>query len=414
MNMYRTAGAVLDPLRAVRRYWQLPPAARAAHRHDRLGVRASDPGVERAIDEAIRWLGRAQDCSITHDGGAARHYSLITGWGSSYPETTGYIVPTLIAYAHWRQDDLARERARRMLDWLASIQLPEGGYQGGLIDSRPIVPVTFNTGQILLGLAAGVREFGDQYREPMIRAADWLVDTQDPDGCWRRHPSPFAEVGEKTYDTHVAWGLLEAARLEPTRRYAEAALANVRWALSFQRDNGWFDRCCLTDPSIPYTHTLGYALRGVLEAYRFTRELRLLKACRKTADGLLSAIREDGFLPGRLRADWSPAVRWACLTGTAQIAVCWLMLYRYTGHCRYREAACLANRYVRRTMDVEGPPEIRGGVKGSFPVSGAYGPYQYLNWAAKFVVDANMLERSVWSMDRRSEDSAQAADGSAG
>lgn len=40
----------------------------------------------------------------------------------------------------------------------------------------------------------------------MRRAADWLVETQDADGCWRRHPTPFAEPGEKVYETHVAWG----------------------------------------------------------------------------------------------------------------------------------------------------------------------------------------------------------------
>ena len=107
----------------------------------------------------------------------------------------------------------ARRRARRMLDWLVSIQLPEGGFQGGTIDHAPVVPVTFNTGQVLLGLAAGVEEFGEAYIEPMRRAADWLVATQDRDGCWRRHPSPFAAPGEKTYETHVAWGLLEADRV---------------------------------------------------------------------------------------------------------------------------------------------------------------------------------------------------------
>ena len=37
----------------------------------------------------------------------------------------------------------------------------------------------------------------------------------------------------------------------------------------------------------------------------------------------------------------------------------------------------------------------RGQVKGSFPVDGAYGRFQYLNWACKFTVDANLLERRV-------------------
>ena len=44
--------------------------------------------------------------------------------------------------------------------------------------------------------------------------------------------------------------------------------------------------------------------------------------------------------------------------------------------------------------------DIAGGVKGSFPVSGGYGPYEYLNWAAKFFVDANLLEASVKELNR--------------
>jgi hypothetical protein len=386
---------LLKPLRAVRQYWRLPPVAREASRYDRRGVSKEDPGIERCVEAGIAWLARAQDRSASQDGGVARHFSLITGWSPSYPETTGYIVPTMLAYAQWRRDDEAGMRARRMLDWLRALQFSEGGFQGGMIGEHPVVPVVFNTGQILIGLAGGVRSYGDAYRDAMIRAADWLVGVQDADGCWRRHLSPFAKAGNKAYDTHVAWGLFEAARVEPGRRYADAAMANIRWALSLQHSNGWFDHCCLTDPSRALTHTIGYVLRGVLEAYRFHREAPLLESCRRTADGLLSALSPHGFLPGRLRADWKPAASWACLTGTAQIAICWLMLYAETGRQAYLDAACLANRYVRRTVTVEGPADIRGGVKGSFPINGAYNAYQYLNWACKFMIDANLLERAV-------------------
>ncbi len=278
-----------------------------------------------------------------------------------------------------------------MTDWLTEIQLPPGAFQGGKIDSHPVVPVTFNTGQILLGLAAAENCFG-VYREPMRRAADWLVLSQDADGCWRRHPTPFAEPGEKAYDTHVAWGLFEAARLEPGRGYAEAGVANVRWALGLQRDNGWFEKCCLDNASIPLTHTIGYALRGVIEAYRFTGEAAFLEAARRTGDGVLAALGADGRLPGRLASDWSAAARWVCLTGSAQIAHCWLMLFQFTNDLRYAQAALSANAFVRRTVLLDGPPEVRGGVKGSLPLSGPYGRYAYLNWAAKFLADSLMLE----------------------
>jgi squalene-hopene cyclase-like protein len=383
------------PIHRVRRFLSLSALGRDLHRKDRAGLPLHDPAIEKVVDEAVAWLGRAQDHSLFRDGGIARHFSLIDGWGSSYPETTGYIVPTLLAYADLRGETTVRPRVQQILDWLVSIQLPDGSFQGGAINATPVVPVTFNTGQILIGLASGVREFGSKYREPMLRAADWLVQTQDSDGCWRRFPTPFAELGEKAYETHVAWGLLEAARLEPAKPYADSALANVRWALTRQQQNGWFSQCCLTDATQPLTHTLGYALRGLVEAYRYTNDSTLLRACCRTADGLLTAMREDGFLPGRLDSKWQAAVRWACLTGSVQIAICWLLLYRFTGELKYLSAAFQVNRYVRRTVSLDGPPEIRGAVKGSFPIDGAYGAYQYPNWACKFLIDSNLEELAI-------------------
>ncbi|EWY41277.1 hypothetical protein N825_27355 [Skermanella stibiiresistens SB22] len=345
---------------------------------------------------SLDWLREAQDKSASRDGGVARHFSLLEGWAASYPETTGYIVPTLIAQARLRGDDDLRQRARRMLDWLVSIQFSEGGFQGGVIGQTPRVPVTFNTGQILIGLAAGVAEFGDAYRPAMTKAADWLASSLDEDGCWRRFPTPFAKADDKSYETHVAWGLLEAARLDPARGWGEAALRQVRWAISRQRPNGWMADCCLEEPSRPLTHTLGYALRGILEASRFAPEQGEFRSAGvRLADGLLGCVGSDGALPGRLTAEWKPAVDWVCLTGAVQVAHCWLMLYQDTGRADYKDAALRVNSHVRRTVDPAGPPETRGGVKGSFPVDGDYGTFEYLNWAAKFFIDASQLEREV-------------------
>jgi hypothetical protein len=373
---------------------RLPQQAHAEHQEDLRGLPASDPGIEQAIDAGVRWLSLAQDRSATKDGGVARHYSLVTGWDASHPETTAHIVPTMLAYSRLRGSDPARDRAKRMLDWLVSVQMPCGGFQGGSAGTAPAVSATFNTGQVLIGLASGAYEFG-KYREAMRRAADWLVETQDADGCWRKHPAPSATAGETTSEAHVAWGLLEAARIEPDKPYAEAALSNIRWALGRQRDNGWPDPGFLADSSRPLSHTLGCALRGTIEAYRFSKDRAFLEAAQRTADGLMQAFQKDGFLAGRLRSDWSPAAKWSCLTGTVQIAHCWLMLYRYTHQTRYRDAGFMANRYVRRTMKASGATETLGGIKGSFPVSGDYGEYQYLSWATKFFVDANMIELAL-------------------
>ena len=234
----------------------------------------------------------------------------------------------------------------------------------------------------------------------MHRAASWLVATQDEDGCWRRFATPFAAAGEKAYETHVAWGLFEAERVEPGQGFGEAGLKQVRWALTRQRDNGWFGDCCLADPARPLTHTLGYALRGVLEAHRLSKDAVFLEAARRTADGLIPAIRDDGFLAGRFDHDWRAAVDWSCLTGSVQLGWCWLQLFDWTGDARYLAAGRKVNAFVRRTIALDGPADRIGAVRGAYPISGDYGRYEYLNWAAKFAIDS--FRKEIALTDQRS------------
>lgn len=370
---------------------KMPPAAKAVRRRDLLGEERPDAGGEATMRAALDWLLMAQKHSATTDNGAARDYSHTTGWAASYPETSGYIVPTLLDQAERRGDEHLRDSARRMLDWLVSIQFAEGGFQGGTIGQEPRVPVTFNTGQILMGLAAGARAYGEEYAPAMRKAADWLANSQDTDGCWRSHRTPFATPDDKAYETHVSWGLLEAARAEANDHWSGAALRQVDWALTKQRANGWISECCLSKPDAPLTHTLGYALRGIVEAYEFSGDKKYLEASHKLGGALANCVGEDGYLCGRFDSEWRDAADWVCLTGTAQIAHCWLMLSKHDESRNYRETAGRALGYLRRRIDTEGPVETRGAVAGSFPIHGDYVPYGYPNWAAKFYIDAQQL-----------------------
>lgn len=184
---------------------------------DYLFSLGDDPGIDAATIAISNWLMDAQAYSASRDGGAASHFSLIDGWASSYPETTGYIIPTLISTFRRTGNAGLRECAHAMAKWLLSIQLADGSFQGGNIDAHPIRPTVFNTGQILLGLISAQREFGDEFRLSAMAAADWLLRIQDPDGAWRGYRSPFTSDGPKAYETHVAWALVEADRLFPNR-----------------------------------------------------------------------------------------------------------------------------------------------------------------------------------------------------
>jgi len=170
-----TVKPLLKPAQAWLDERALPDAAKAARDRDLSGAERSDPGGEACIAAALNWLATAQRRALNGQGGVARDYSHTTGWATEYPETTGYIVPTILDQAHRRMDSALERRAIKMLDWLVSIQFAEGGFQGGTIGQEPKVPVTFNTGQILLGLAAGAQEYGAAYLPAMRKAANWLV-----------------------------------------------------------------------------------------------------------------------------------------------------------------------------------------------------------------------------------------------
>ena len=86
-----------------------------------------------------------------------------------------------------------------------------------------------------------------------IGSSPYRTRTDVGGGTARRSPKPA-----KKPMTPMSRGdcLKRRAWNRATDRMAEAALANIRWALSHQQSNGWFDRCCLTEPSQPLTHTV--------------------------------------------------------------------------------------------------------------------------------------------------------------
>jgi rhamnogalacturonyl hydrolase YesR len=344
------------------------------------------------LQEALAWICRAQDAG--GDDGVARGVKLGVGvFQPSYPETTGYIIPTMLKAAQRWENAEYRDRAIRMGDWEIEIQMKSGAVMGGIIGRRN-APAVFNTGQVMLGWNALFESTGDEkYLEAAKRAADWLVEIQEANGNWIKGHSERAAPNSTIYNARVAWALAETGRLCRNDSYLKSAESFIDYALEHQRDNGWFSDCCLTDPQRPLLHTLAYTMRGVFEAGRVLKRADYIDAARLTADSLLNRIDAGGFLPGRFTGDWRGAVRWCCLTGSAQTSIMLSKLARHTGRTEYADGAARLNDYLMRRHVVTGSdPTIRGGVYGSWPPGGAYCRFEVVNWAVKFLIDALMEE----------------------
>ena len=360
-----------------------------------LPKRMTRPAMDarRGVQAAAEWLARAQDA--TGCGGVSASYDAAKRtWTGAYPETTGYIIPTFFRYAEFSGQSEYRERAIRMAAWESEIQLPAGGVRAGTMDAAQIVPTIFNTGQVLFGwLSAWQQTHDPRFRDSLVRAADWLAAAQDPDGAWRRFASPFATHTLNTYNTRVAFGLAKTGHALGEPRYIDAAMRNVQWALTQMRPNGWLENNDLEDNSRPLTHTIAYATRGMLEVGLITANTALVGAAARIARAVAEAQRRDGALPGRLDSRWRPASRWTCVTGNAQMAIIWQRLARETGDSALQAAAENANRFNLSIQDLKAADGgVRGGAPGSHPRSGGYMRHRYPNWAAKFFMDALMLQ----------------------
>ncbi len=340
------------------------------------------------LSATIDWLCRAQDRrdGEADAGGVSAGWSFEDGWLPSYPETSGYIVETFLAAAEVLDRPDLRQRAGRILDWELSIQLQDGAFPGhfGEIGSRPVI---FNTGQIMHGMLAGYEQLGrEECLEAAVRAGHWMAACQDEDGCWRRNVHNGIP---HTYNSRAAWALLRAGIAADDVALRKAAENNIRWAVSQQRESGWFEQNAFHTGVPPYTHTIAYAIRGILESGLLLGNGEFVDKAAKAARALAAQQRADGWLAGTFADGWLPRAGYCCLTGLAQTVLIWQRL----GHAGAGDGL---EAHIRSGLDYlcrnhyrdgdQGPRD--GGIAGSVPIWGDYSRFEYPNWAAKFFADA--------------------------
>ena len=101
-----------------------------------------------ALRAAVGWLGLTHQ--VTGCQGSSKGFSLLRGWLPAYPETTGYVLGTLLEYAARTGEDGWVRDAVDMGDWEITVRRDDGGVVEGAVGTidRSVV---FNTGMVLHG-----------------------------------------------------------------------------------------------------------------------------------------------------------------------------------------------------------------------------------------------------------------------
>lgn len=357
---------------------------------DLLGILPDVATPDAHLLAAEAWLKRAHDEGP--DDGVSYGYSIRGGWRDSYRETSGYIATTFFDLARERDSADYRDRALRICRWLLAVQNKDGSFSNPRYGDEGIV---FDTGQDLFGLVRAAEFTGDAaFRLGAQRAADWLVNIADAQGRWTRNEHLNTP---HVYNTRSAWALLRMNQIEHDAGRERVARANLDWAVAEQQASGFFDSCAFERGRSPFTHTIAYATRGLLESGVLLDDPRYIAAAKRCADAAIAHVTIDGFLPGQITIDGRADAGYCCLTGNCQFSIVWAKLFNLTKNEHYRDAAVRAMDYVMRHQDIHtGNLNVRGAIKGSFPIWGRYAPLSFPNWPAKFFVDAMML-RMRWS-----------------
>lgn len=346
-----------------------------------------------ALDKAIAWLITAQDANT--DGGMGS-YHLFNKWSSSYPETTGYIIPTLIHYGQQENQPKPIDSAIRASDFLLAIQKVSGGWQGGRMnENRP--EIVFNTGQVIRGMISAFQLTGEQkYLDAAIKAGHWLSDIVHPEGFWQTNA---LMERARVYDTFVDVPLLQLYEITGFEQFRTTAVRNLEWVINDKmKKSGWFEDCDNTVKrnEKPILHTIAYTLDGLIDSGIILKEDKWIEAAVPGAVKLRDLFLSNGFLNGRYDRNWSGTEYMLC-TGSAQMAIIWLKLFKKYGDDNYLLAA---RRMIKLLIFIQSrnfseKPCTLGAIPGSFPIWGRYEPFAFPNWATKFFCDALMLEEEA-------------------
>ncbi len=332
----------------------------------------------------ICWLEK----SISKGKGGSSAYFGLNGWAAPYPETTGYIITTLLDYSLYFQDEQLKLLAIHCSDWLCNIQRQDGSFPGGIgTHGNPII---FDTAQILFGLLSAYKATNrGRYLFAMEQAVNWLLAAQELDGSWQHHAYHASHI--PTYYTRVIWAVLAANQVLQKDSISEKMkIALQYYSRKITKQNsvqewGFFPN------EKAFTHTIAYTLEGFLESAVLLKNPDTLNKTAAICNKIMGIYEEKGKIAGRYDEHWNGDYTFVCVTGNAQLSIIFARLFQITGNEAYKHFAFrLFERIANSSCNIP-IPGLHGAVPGSKPLWGSYMRFRFPNWAAKFYLDAYLI-----------------------
>jgi hypothetical protein len=329
----------------------------------------------------LGWLIRSIDA--TERKGSSHIFSRwrypVSGWHLGYPETTGYIIETLLDYHPYFPALQLEDYAFECGNWLLTQQLADGSFPALLAGSQ--TPSFFNSGMIAFGLVRlQERKFDEIREDALANLAIWA-------GKQLINPVQFAERSASYYSRAI-WGFTLLSRYLKDE-LLEQMLKAIALKLSEKiKDNGAVLAWGFNAKDRAFTHTIAYSWRGFLELADLWQKNDWIENCKVFLQKLESELIKSPFLAGDYDTDWDGNYQYRCVTGQAQCSLIAFRMFDITGENKYSELGNkLMKAILRDQKEGKFDPQLKGAIPGSVPLWGPYMRGKYPNWAVKFYLD---------------------------
>lgn len=357
-----------------------------------MGKSVNSNNNSKEINQVYQWL--SSSIKANNGNGSAAYFSLFSGWSKAYPETTGYLFPTLQILYNRTKDEQILKQINSSILWILSLQKADGSFPQGITSNESIV---FDNGQILLGLTSCL----DSHPEILPNANrlnQWLYAQMNISGQYIHNT--YTKGYSPSYHSRCLWAQLnfEVATNELTEAKRNSFSNYLDYYLSLQNDNGSFKNWGFSKTeNFALSHTIIYTLRGIYETALILKNKDAIDRVSKSVDQILKNTPSSGIIPGRYNQDWLGRQTFTCNAGNAQLAILLFKLSTYYNKPDYFSSGEKILNQLKNKIIGNPLPGIKNGVFSSSPFYKEYQAFKMTNWTMKFILDALLIEESYGS-----------------
>ena len=341
-----------------------------------------------SLESATAWLAKSID--FNDGNGSSAYLDLWNGWSGPYPETTGYIIPTLFAASPYVSDKNLQSTALKLADWLLSLQRSDGSFPQGLEMGEK--SEIFDSGQILFGLLSAFHNTNEEkYKTAFILLIDWMISNQTPDGAFSM--TTYVAQYCPSYHVRFVWALVLSLEIYPAKQQLSNVIHKaLQYYSSLILENAGIKNWGFHPHEPGLTHTIAYTLRGFIECGILLKEKKFVDLVIPTINKIENDLDEHKFLAGEYDTDWKGNYSFRCLTGEAQLSIIYRRLYKLYNDEKYeRVADKLLLQISTKQNRFPYLKNMKGGFFASAPFYGKYMRFRMNNWTCKFYIDALLL-----------------------